>query len=98
MKITIEHYDEVATLEVSDNECNIETFADHLERILMVMWLPEQVEKILGHHYYDEGYDNGYKEGYKEGMHTVSPSTIRNSKEVIDYPRDALGNIKSNPS
>ena len=92
MKITIEHYDEIYSLEVSD-EFDIEIFQGYLESILKVMWLPEQVEEIMGHHQYDEGYEKGYKEGYKEGMHTVSPSPIRRPVPT-EQPRDA---IKSNP-
>ena len=91
MKITIEHYDEIYSLEVSD-ELDLETFSDHLERILRVMWLPEQVEEILG----INDYEKGYKEGYKEGMHTVEPSPIRRPVRV-EQTRDALGKIKSNP-
>ena len=96
MKITIEHYDKTAYIEVPDDS-DLDDFQETITKILGFIWLPEQVEEIMGHHQYDEGYDNGYKEGYKEGMHTVSPSTIRNSKEDIDCPRDALGKIKSNP-
>ena len=92
MKITIKYHDEIYSIEVSD-QFDLETFTDHLERILRVMWLPEQVEKILGHQQYDKGYEKGYKEGYEEGMHTVSPSPIRRPVQV-EQPRDA---IKSNP-
>ena len=87
MKITIEHYDEIYSLEVSD-ELDLETFSDHLERILKVMWLPEQVEEIMGHHQYDEGYEKGYKEGYKEGMHAVPPSPIRRPVECVSVESD----------
>ena len=92
MKITIEHYDEIYSLEVSD-EFDIEIFQGYLESILKVMWLPEQVEEILG----INDYEKGYKEGYEEGMHTVSPSPIRRPVRV-EQTRDALGKIKSNPS
>ena len=92
MKITIEHYDKTAYIEVPDDS-DLDDFQETITRILGFIWLPEQVDEIMRVH----DYDNGYKEGYKEGMHTVSPSTIRNSKEVIDCPRDALGKIKSNP-
>ena len=92
MKITIEHYEKTAYIEVPDDS-DLDDFQETITRILGFIWLPEQVDEIMRVH----DYDNGYKEGYKEGMHTVSPSTIRNSKEVIDCPRDALGKIKSNP-
>jgi hypothetical protein len=98
MKITIEHYDEIYSLEVSD-EFDIEIFQGYLESILKVMWLPEQVEEILG----INDYEKGYKEGYEEGMHTVSPSPIRRPVPT-EQPRDALGKIlcdskpQSNPS
>ncbi len=87
MKITIEHCSEIYSLEVSD-EFDPEVFQGYLERLLGVIWFPEQVEEIMGHHQYDEGYEKGYKEGYKEGMHAVPPSPIRRPVECVSVESD----------
>ena len=71
MKITIQDYDETVSLEFSDG-CELEAFKDHLIRILRVMWLPDQVDEMMGVNDYDEGYDAGYnigkEDGYEQGL------------------------------
>ena len=56
MKITIQHYDETASLEVEDS-FDIYRFQETLTRLLRFMWLPEQVDQIMRVKDYDEGYE-----------------------------------------
>jgi len=65
MKITIQHYDETASLEVPDG-APLDDFRDSLLRLLHVMWLPEQVAEIMRVKDWDEGYAAGLAKG-KEG-------------------------------
>lgn len=55
MKITIEYYDEKVSFETKDN-IDLDQFQDNLTRILRVMWLPEQVDKIMRVQDWDDGY------------------------------------------
>ncbi len=65
MKITIQHYDETASIETKD-DCDLDEFRNHLTRLLHVMWLPEQVDEIMRVKDYDEGYESGYKNGKED--------------------------------
>lgn len=87
MKITIQHYDETASIEVPDDS-DLDDFQKTITRILGFIWLPEQVDEIMRVH--------DYEEGYKSAMNTVEPSPIRRPVQV-EQPKDALGKIKSNP-
>jgi len=58
MKITIQHYDETASIETKD-DCDLDEFQDHLTRLLHVIWLPEQVEEIMRVNDWDKGYKEG---------------------------------------
>ena len=66
MKITIQHYDETASLEVPDG-APLEDFRDSLIRILHVIWLPEHVDEIMRVKDWDEGYEAGKEEGFDKG-------------------------------
>lgn len=66
MKITIQHYDEVVSLNVSD-QCELHEVRDHLIRILHVFWLPEHVDEIMRVKDWDEGYEAGKEEGFDKG-------------------------------
>jgi hypothetical protein len=87
MKITIEHYDKTAYIEVPDDS-DLDDFQETITKILGLIWLPEQVDEIMRVH--------DYEEGYKSAMNTVEPSPIRRPVQV-EQARDALGKIKSNP-
>lgn len=65
MKITIQNYDETASLEVPDG-APLDDFRDNLLRILHVMWLPEQVAEIMRVHDWDEGYAAGLEKALEE--------------------------------
>ena len=65
MKITIQHYDQTASLEIPDG-ASLDDFRDALLRILHVVWLPEQVAEIMRVHAWGEGYTAGLVKG-KEG-------------------------------
>ena len=87
MKITIEHYDKTAYIEVPDDS-DLDDFQETITKILGFIWLPEQVDEIMRVH--------DYEEGYKAAMNTVEASPIRRPVQV-EQARDALGKIKSNP-
>ena len=65
MKITIQHYDETASLEVPDG-APLEDFRDTLLRILHVVWLPEQVAEIMRVNDWDEGYTAGLEKALEK--------------------------------
>ncbi len=67
MKITIQHCDEIASLEVPDGS-TLDDFRDNLIRILHVMWLPKQVDQIMRVKDWDEGYDAGYVKGKEDAQ------------------------------
>ena len=67
MKITIQHYDETASLEVPDGN-PLEDFRDVLIRILHIMWLPEQVAEIMRVNDLDEGYAAGLEKAMEEAQ------------------------------
>lgn len=65
MKITIQHYDETASLEVPDG-ASLDEFRDNLLRILHVIWLPEQVAEIMRVKDWDDGYAAGLEKTLEE--------------------------------
>jgi len=58
MKITIQHYEETASIEVPDS-LDLDQFQETITRVLKFMWLPEQVDEIMRVHDYDDGYKAG---------------------------------------
>ncbi len=62
MKITIQNYDETASLEVPDG-ASIDDFRDNLLKILRVMWLPAEAAEIMRVHDWGEGYAAGLAKG-----------------------------------
>lgn len=65
MKITIQHYDETASLEGPDG-ASLDEFRDNLLRILHVIWLPEQVAEIMRVKDWDDGYAAGLEKALEE--------------------------------
>ena len=88
MKITIQHYDKTASIEVPDDS-DLDHFQETITRMLGFIWLPEQVDEIMRVH--------DYEDGYKSAMNIVEASPIRCGPVQVEQPRDALGKIKSNP-
>ena len=87
MKITIQRYDETASIEVPDGS-DLDHFQETITRLLRFIWLPEQVDEIMR--------VKDYEDGYKSAMNIVEASPIRRPVQV-EQPRDAFGKIKSNP-
>ena len=69
MKITIQHYNETASLETRD-DLDLDEFRDHLTRLLHVIWLPEQVEEIMRVKDWDEGYKAGEENAKDDSRHS----------------------------
>ena len=46
LKITIQHYDETASIEVPDGS-DLDHFQETITRLLRFIWLPEQVDEIM---------------------------------------------------
>ena len=78
MKITIQHYDETASIEVPDGS-DLDHFQETITRLLRFIWLPEQVDEIMRVKDYDDGYkaglanletayDEGHAKGYEEAV------------------------------
>jgi hypothetical protein len=65
MKITIQHYDETASLEKTDG-VSLDEFRDNLLRILHVIWLPEQVAEIMRVKDWDDGYAAGLEKAMED--------------------------------
>ena len=65
MKITIQNYDQVSSIEVPDG-VNLDEFQDVLYRILGAMWEPEQVDEIMRVNDYDNGYKSGFDRAKEE--------------------------------
>lgn len=65
MKVTIQHYDEIASLEVPDGG-SLDEFRDALIRVLHIVWLPEQVAEIMRVKDWDEGYAAGLEKALEE--------------------------------
>ena len=85
MKITIEHYDEIASLEVPDGS-PLDDFRDNLLRILHVMWLPEQVAEIMRANDWDEGFDAGKEEGFDKGREYGYKEGFAKSDKCLPTP------------
>lgn len=67
MKITIQNYDETASLEVPDG-APLDDFRDNLLRILHVMWLPDQVAEIMRVNDWDDGYAAGLEKALEDAQ------------------------------
>lgn len=77
MKITIQHYDETASIDVPDG-ADLDHFQETITRLLRFIWLPEQVDEIMRVKDYDDGYkaglaaeisyDEGHAKGYEEAV------------------------------
>ena len=67
MKITIQHYDETASLEAPDG-APLDDFRDNLLRILHVMWLPDQVAEIMRVNDWDDGYAAGLEKALEDAQ------------------------------
>lgn len=65
MKITIQHYDETASIDVPDGS-DLDHFQETITRLLRFMWLPEQVDEIMRVKDYDDGYKAGVASGKDE--------------------------------
>ena len=85
MKITIQHYNEIASLEVPDDS-PLEDFRDHLLRILHVIWLPENVAEIMRANDWDEGFDAGKEEGFDKGREYGYKEGFAKSDKCLPTP------------
>jgi len=74
MKITIQHYEETASLEVPDG-APLDDFRDALIRILHIMWLPEQVADIMRVKDWEEGYAAGLAKALEEKNDDIQNTT-----------------------